>query len=125
MAGIAIPTAALLLVVALFTIVHQVRPGPLPIDRVLVFPMAIAPNLWGVWNMLYVAVRQRREWPLAWHGAVLALLAASTAWGIAGAVGLPGATLARAFTALPFVVVMYYLLWKYGVRWLNELLGVA
>jgi hypothetical protein len=28
-------------------------------------------------------------------------------------------------TAFPFVMVLYYLLWKYGVRMLNEVLGVA
>lgn len=125
MAGVAIPVASLLLIRAVLVVVHQLHPDPVAIERFMTFPMAIAPNVWGAWNMLYVAIRRRRDWPLGAHGAVLALLAGPLAWAIAGAVALPGATLANAATALPFVVVMYYLLWKYGVRWLNEILGIA
>jgi hypothetical protein len=28
---------------------------PVPIERVIVFPMAVVPNLWGAWNVLRVA----------------------------------------------------------------------
>jgi hypothetical protein len=125
MAGIAIPTAFLLVIVAVFVTVHQFHHEPLPIDRVLVFPMAIAPNLWGAWNMLYVAIRRRREWPLGRHGILLALLVGPLGWLIARSMGVPLATLTTAITAFPFVLVLYYLLWKYGVRLLNETLGIA
>ena len=30
---------------------------PEPIDRGLVFPMALVPNIFGVWNMIYQRVR--------------------------------------------------------------------
>ena len=36
--------------------------------------MAVVPHLWGVWNMLYLALRSRQRWSLAVHGAVLPLL---------------------------------------------------
>jgi hypothetical protein len=85
MAGITIPTAFLLVILAVFVAIHQVYQGPLPVDRVLVFPMAIAPNLWGAWNMLYVAIRRRRHWPLGTHGVLLALIVGPSAWSIAHA----------------------------------------
>ena len=52
MAGIAIPTAFLLVIMTVFVTVHRFHHEPLPIDRVLVFPIAIAPNLWGAWNIV-------------------------------------------------------------------------
>ena len=125
MAGIAIPTAFLLVILTVFVTVHQFHHEALPIDRVLVFPMAIAPNLWGAWNMLYVAIRRRREWPLGRHGLLLAMLVGPLGWLIVRSMGVPSAMLATAITAFPLVLVLYYLLWKYGVRLLNETLGIA
>jgi hypothetical protein len=125
MAGITIPTAFLIVILAAFVTVHGVRPGPLALDRVLVFPMAIAPNLWGAWNVLYVLIRRRRDWPLGRHGLLLALLAGSVASAIAHAAGVPGSFFRTAVAVYPFGVVAYYLLWKYGVRFLNETLGIA
>ena len=125
MAGIAIPTAFLLVIMTVFVTVHWFHHEPLPIDRVLVFPMAIAPNLWGAWNIVYVAIRRRRDWPLGRHGLLLAMLVGPVAWLIARSMGLPLAMLTTAMAAFPFVLVLYYLLWKYGVRLLNETLGIA
>ena len=125
MAGITIPTAFLLVILAVFVTVHQFHHESLPIDRVLVFPMAIAPNLWGLWNMLYVTLRRRRDWPPGRHGLLLAMLVGPLAWTIARTMGIPIAVLGTAITAFPFVVVLYYLLWKYGVSALNEILGIA
>jgi hypothetical protein len=125
MAGITIPTAFLLVILAAFVTVNGVRPGPLALDRVLVFPMAIAPNLWGAWNVLYVLIRRRRDWPLGRHGLLLALIAGSIASAIAHAAGVPASFFHTAVAVYPFGVVAYYLLWKYGVRFLNETLGIA
>jgi hypothetical protein len=125
MAGITIPTAFLLVILAVFVTVHRFHHEPLPIDRVLVFPMAIAPNLWGVWNMVYVAVRRRRDWPPGLHGLLLAMVIGPLGWSIAQTMGVPTAALGTAATAFPLVMVLYYLLWKYGVAALNEILGVA
>jgi hypothetical protein len=125
MAGITIPTAFLLVILLVFVTVHWFHQQPLPIDRMLVFPMAIAPNLWGAWNIVYVALRGRRHWPLGLHGLLLAVLIGPLGWTIALSIGVPKIALETAAAAFPFVMVLYYLLWKYGVRRLNEVLGVA
>lgn len=125
MAGITIPTAFLLVILLVFVTVHWFHKEPLPIDRMLVFPMAIAPNLWGAWNIVYVALRGRRDWPLGLHGLLLAILIGPLGWTIALSMGVPKIALGTAAAAFPFVMALYYLLWKYGVRMLNEVLGVA
>jgi hypothetical protein len=97
----------------------------LPLQRAILFPMAIVPNLWGLWNMLYLALRSRWRLPLGLHGALLVLIL------IPG-----GVTLARmldAFTiqlrfALPMIPIgmaAYYLAWKYFVSFLNVEMGIA
>lgn len=125
MAGITIPTALLLVILAVFVTVHQFHHEPLPIDRILVFPMAIAPNLWGAWNMVYIVVRRRRDWPLGLHGLLLAMLVGPLGWALALTMGVPMSALGTVMLAFPLVMVLYYLLWKYGVAALNEILGVA
>lgn len=134
MAGIVVPTLFLLLVVAVsayhryyFEVPSQfVIPLPsAPLARAHLFPMAVVPNAWGAWNMLYLALSSRRRLPLGLHGALLVLLL------IPG-----GAALARLFDdfgiqmrfALPMIPVgmgIYYLAWKYLVGRLNEELGIA
>jgi hypothetical protein len=32
----------------------------IPMERFLVFPLAIVPGLWGLWNMLHMCVKRRR-----------------------------------------------------------------
>ena len=44
LAGIAIPTAVLLVVMTVYTIVRYVYAVPVPIERIIVFPMAAVPN---------------------------------------------------------------------------------
>jgi len=125
MAGITIPTALLLVILAVFITVHQFHHEPLPIDRILVFPMAIAPNLWGVWNMVYIVVRRRRDWPLGLHGLLLAMLVGPLGWALVLTMGFPMSVLGTVMPAFPLGMILYYLLWKYGVAALNEILGVA
>ncbi len=36
--------------------------------------MAVVPNMWGVWNMLHLALRSRLQWSIGVHGAILPLL---------------------------------------------------
>ena len=55
MAGIFVPTLVILLACVAFTVARYVCDVPVPIERVIVFPLTIVPNLWGVWNILYVA----------------------------------------------------------------------
>lgn len=119
MAGITVPTIFLLVVVAAFTMLHRVAA---PWDRIIVFPMAVVPNLWGVWNILYC----RWRWaPIGVHGAILPLLLGPAGFALARALEVPWISVTGAFIGLPVAVVVYYLAWKYLVGFFNEVLGVA
>lgn len=138
MAGIFAPTLGLLVALTVFTITRLVYHVPIPIERVLVFPMALVPNLFGIWNMLYVLLRSRRHLPIGIHGAALPFLIAPLGFTVARALGvvivtstgllyfnvltIPYSILATLF---PIGVVVYYLVWKHVVGFLNELLGIA
>src|SRR5437667_351118 len=76
MAGIVVPTIFLLVVVTVFTIARYVYNIPVPMERVIVFPMAVVPNAWGLWNVLFVALRSRLQLPIGLHGALLPILLA-------------------------------------------------
>ena len=67
LAGIAVPTCFLLVIIlpvyVYFRFYFEVPsqfvtglPGP-PLERAIVFPMAVVPNAWGIWNMLHLALR--------------------------------------------------------------------
>jgi hypothetical protein len=134
MAGIVVPTLFLLVVVAIdayhkyyFEVSNQfvIPLASRPLDRALLFPMAVVPNVWGLWNMLHLRYRERVPVPLGVHGALLVVLL------IPGGIGL--AALFDTFTiqwqfALPMFpvgMVLYYLAWKYIVGFLNEEMGIA
>src|ERR1700729_3583495 len=76
MAGIVVPTIALLLIATGFTIERYVFNFPLPIERVIVFPMAVVPHLWGLWNIAFVASHQRTHLSIGIHGAILPMILA-------------------------------------------------
>ena len=78
MAGISVPTPLLLVALTLFSIARFVYNVPIPVERVIIFPMAIIPNLFGVWNMLYLASRSHTHLPLGIHGAILPFILAPT-----------------------------------------------
>jgi hypothetical protein len=136
MAGIALPTAFLLVAMTAFTLARFVFEVPVPIERVIVFPWP-DPNLFGVWNMLYVGLRSRSPLPIGAHGALLPFviiplgLTLGSVLGVIQidqdgvhafqAVRLP---YARGILVLPVVVVVYYLVWKYIVGFLNDLVGI-
>ncbi len=76
MAGISVPTPLLLVALTLFSIARFVYNVPIPVERVIIFPMAIIPNLFGVWNVLHLASRSRTHLPLGIHGAILPFILA-------------------------------------------------
>ena len=127
MAGIVVPTVFLLVFMTFFTVLRYVYDVPFAIERVIVFPMAVVPNLWGVWNMLHLWLRSHRQAPLGVHGAVLPFLLAPVAFLIAKAVDFAVPSLVM--NAFPFVfpvgVIIYYLVWKHVVGFLNQFLGIA
>jgi hypothetical protein len=138
LAGIFAPSLFLLVALTTFILTRLVFHVPIPIERVIVFPMALVPNAFGMWNILYVWSRPHRHWPIGLHGAVLPVILASA--GAVGATcggfltaGAQGVTWFQAIS-VPYsllviwflaAVGIYYLVWKYVVGFLNQMLGVA
>jgi hypothetical protein len=127
MAGITVPTIFLLIGVAVFCIARYVYNFPAPIERVMVFPMAVVPNLWGLWNILFVALPAGKRLSIGFHGALLPFI-----------LGPLGILLTRTldfqlpiFSTNLFPVAAlvalsaYYLVWKYIVGSLNQIVGNA
>jgi hypothetical protein len=96
------------------------------------------PNAFGLWNMLYVWSRPHHHLPIGLHGALLPVIlvsigAFSAVCGGFLAIGAHGVTWFQAisvpymFVGLWFIgaMVLYYLLWKYVVGFLNQVLGIA
>jgi hypothetical protein len=138
MAGIFVPSLFLLVVLTTFVVARLVFQVPIPIERVIVFPMAIVPNLFGLWNVLYVWLRPRRHLPIGFHGAILPVIMAPIGaligrWLGVLTIGAHGITWYDAVTAPYYLIVpqflvvlaVYYLVWKYIVGFLNHVLGIA
>jgi len=124
MAGIALPTLFLLVAMSAFTIARYVYDIPVPIERVVVFPMALIPNLWGVWNMFYVWFRQRSGMPIGLHGAFLVILIVPIGLFVAKLLGFAVPQHPLVMIGPAAAMALYYLLWKYVVNFLNGLLGI-
>ncbi|HEY1471709.1 MAG TPA: hypothetical protein VGF61_21905 [Candidatus Acidoferrum sp.] len=127
LAGIAIPTAFLLLVTAGYTIVRYVYKFPVPIERVIVFPMAAVPNAWGLWNVLYRRFFAQHHVSLGLFGAALPLLLAPCGYLFARLLGfdVPHGVFSVVPFALPVALIFYYFVWKHFVGFLNAELGVS
>src|SRR6266700_507064 len=117
LAGICVPTIFLLVVATAFTFLRYVYNVPVPIERVIVFPMAFVPNAWGVWNILFAAWHERLHLSLGLHGALLPILLAPLGMAVAGILKFPIPAFAvNVFPfAAPFALIIYYLAWKYLV----------
>lgn len=126
MAGITIPTILLIFIMTVFTIARYVYDVSISIERIIVFPMAIVPNLWGLWNILYVHLRRYRYMPIGFHGALLAFVQVLIVFGISKLVNFEiPAFVASAFPfAFPIVVIVFYLVWKHLIAFLNTILGI-
>ena len=124
MAGIVVPTVFLLVAMTGFTLARFVYDVAIPIERVIVFPMAVVPNVWGVWNMLRVALGGDR-WPIGLHGALLPLVLMPLGLLLARTLAVDIVTPALLAAFAPFAIAVYYLAWKYLVGYLNAVLSVA
>ena len=138
MAGIVVPSLGLLVALTVFILTRLVFHVPIPIERVIIFPMALVPNVFGIWNILYVRTRPHRNLPIGLHGALLPTIMA-TLGGVAAVsggfltVGSNGITWFQAIRLPYFLIVpwllagtaVYYLVWKYIVGYLNQVLGIA
>ncbi len=134
MAGIVCPTMFLLVIIAIdafhryyFEVPNQFVLGlpARPLERAILFPMAIVPNMWGVWNMLYLALRSRVRLPLGIHGALLVLLLIPGGIFLARTLDVFTIQLRFALPMVPIGMTVYYLGWKYLVGLLNEEMGIA
>ncbi len=138
LAGSFVPTLVLPLLLAAFIFIRLVLQAPVPIERGLVFPMALVPALWGLWNMLHLATCERLRLSLGLHGAILPLLLMPAGALIARCLGVLqlGATsvtwfaaviIPYSFIACAFAVALaaYYLVWKYLIGFVNRTLGIA
>ena len=127
LAGIAVPTVFLVVIMTGYTIIRYVYDLPVPIERVIVFPMAAVPNVWGLWNLLYVAVFEKKHVSLGLFGGVLPLLLAPGGYLVTRALdfNVPREVFHVVPFALPVGLVVYYLAWKYFVGFLNAELRIA
>ena len=134
MAGIVVPTLFLLVVVAIdpyqkyyFEVSNQfvIPLASRPLERALLFPMAVVPNVWGLWNMLHLRLRARSPLPLGVHGALLVVLLIPGGIGLAGLFDTFTIQWQFALPMFPIGMILYYLAWKYLVALLNEEMGIA
>ena len=126
MAGVAVPTFVLPIFLGLYALARFAFHVPVPIERLMVFPLALLPFLWGAWNALFFLFGMRLRVPLGIFGALLVPLLGPLAFYLSGTV--LGLTLPLSLFlggVLPFLLVAYYLIWKYFVGFFNRLLGLA
>jgi len=137
LAGIFLPTFVLPLLLT-FVILRLVLQVPVPVEQALIFPMAVVPLLWGLWNVLWLWSSPRTHLPLGLHGAILPFLlmpvgvTLATCLGVL-AIGSHGVTWFQV-CQVPYTLIApmflaavagYYLVWKYVVGFLNGMLGIA
>ncbi len=138
LAGVFVPTLVLPLMLCGFITLRLVLGVPFPIERFIIFPMAVVPLLFGLWNMLYLGTQARTHLPIGPHGAILPFLGAPIGAFVAHCLGMlqfgaDGVTwfeslhIPYALIAVGFLagVAFYYLVWKYIVGFLNRVLGIA
>src|ERR1700704_7160557 len=74
MAGIVAPSLGLLVALTVFIVTRLVLHIPIPIERVIIFPMALVPNAFGLWNIFYLWMRPHHHLPIGFHGALLPVI---------------------------------------------------
>ena len=138
MAGTLVPTLVLPLLLLAFIVLRLGMQITFPIERGLVFPMALVPVLWGLWNIAWEWSHERTHLPVGVHGAFLPLLMLPVGAFIATHAGVLvlAATSVTWFNAItvPYALIalglaigmtVYYLVWKYVVGFANRVLGIA
>jgi len=134
MAGIVVPTLFLLVVVVIdayqkyyFEVSNQfvIPLASRPLERALLFPMAVVPNVWGLWNMLYLRLRRRVHLSLGAHGALLVVFLIPGGIGLARVFDTFAIQWQFALPMFPIGMAVYYLAWKHVVAFLNEEMGIA
>jgi hypothetical protein len=124
MSGIALPTMVMPLVIVAVAL-QQPSDHLFHVEDVLIFPIGLVPIAWGLWNVLYVWLRGRRDIPIGLYGAALTLVLGPAAFGIQVMLGKMLWTPTLAAIGFPVVLIGYYLAWKYVVARLNDVLGIG
>jgi hypothetical protein len=134
MAGIVVPTFVLLWIASVdaYHVFYLEVPSQFvfglpsrPLERAILFPMAIVPNLWGVWNMLWVGTKSRTRLPIGVHGSLLVALIVPAGILLGRALELFHTQMWFALPAIPVGMILYYLVWKFLVGSLNKEMGIA
>ena len=127
MAGTIVPTIFLLFVMTGYCILRYVYNFPVAVERIIVFPMAVVPNLWGLWNMLFVALRSRSPLSIGIHGAVLPILIGPLGFLLTRILDFPIPSFVwRSFSVgVAVALIAYYFAWKYLVGFLNRVQEIA
>ena len=138
LAGVSVRSLILPLMLTAFIVLRLVLQVPVPIERGLVFPLALVPLVWGLWNVLWLGSHERTRLAVGLHGASLPFLLLPAGALVASCAGVVafGATSVTWFNAvqLPYALIgtgflcgiaAYYLVWKYIVGFVNRMLGIA
>jgi hypothetical protein len=127
MAGIVVPTIVVVIGVTVFCVARYAYDFPVPLERIMIFPMTVVPNLWGLWNVLFVAMRPRWQHPIGLHGALLPFLLAPLGIVLTHLLdfSIPGFATRIFPIAAPLALIVYYLAWKYLVGSLNRIVNLA
>lgn len=133
MAGIVVPTLFLIVIMIIdaYHVFYLEVPSQFvfglparPLERAVLFPMAVVPNLWGAWNMLYLRTHSRTRVPLGLHGALLVAILMPAGITLARILDVFTIQLWFALPALPVGMAVYYLAWKHLVGFLNGEMGI-
>lgn len=138
LSGVFVTTLILPVMLTIFIVLRLVLKLPVPIERGMIFPMALVPAIWGLWNVLWLASHDRTHLNVGVHGAVLPFLLLPggaiigsylgvVQFGAMGVTWFQACSLPYALVATGFCfgVVVYYLVWKYIVGFVNSELGIA
>jgi hypothetical protein len=134
MAGIVVPTLFLLIVAAVdtyqkyyFEVSNQfvIPLSSRPLERAILFPMAVVPNAWGLWNMLYLRLRSRSGLSIGMFGALLVVILIPGGLALGSVFDTFTTQWQFALPMFPVGMAVYYLAWKYWVAYLNVEMGIA
>src|SRR4029079_395632 len=109
-------------VLALTHLAEWIPPG---LSSLLVFPMAVVPNLWGLWNLIYQRFVAGSRVSLGAFGSLLPLILIPCGLYLSSVMNLTFYTARDALVMLPVGMAIYYLAWKFVVGFFNRTVGLA
>jgi len=125
MAAVLLPTWVLLIWLGALLFGHWTWGISARLQSAMVFPMAVVPNLWGLWNVLYLWLELHRRLSIGAFGALLPVVLVPAGVALASALDLEFYSMPKAAVFLPLPMAVYYLAWKYGVAFFNRIVGLG